>query len=159
RASFMQTQDRVPDMGKLDPSAVSSPRRPAWTRWLLAAALLLAVAGFYASGLYRYFDWDYVRDHLDDLQAEVQQHLLLSLLIFFLLYVAMTALSLPAAAVLTVLAGALFGRWLGTGVVSLASTLGATLAFLSSRYILRDWVQRRFGPRLAPINEGVQKDG
>src|SRR5262249_50072969 len=92
-------------------------------------------------------------------RAQVDEHLLLAVLIFFLVYVAMTALSLPAAAVLTVLAGALFGRWLGTGVVSLASTLGATLAFLSSRYLFRDWVQRRYPDRLRPINEGVAKDG
>ena len=56
-------------------------------------------------------------------------------------------------------AGALFGRWLGTGVVSIASTLGAALAFLSSRYVLRDWVQRKFGGRLESINRGVEKDG
>ena len=56
-------------------------------------------------------------------------------------------------------AGALFGRWVGTGVVSIASTLGATLAFLGSRYVLRDWVQRRFADRLGQINQGIERDG
>ena len=76
-----------------------------------------------------------------------------------MVYVAVTALSLPAAVPLTLVGGALFGRWLGTGVVSLASTLGATLAFLMSRYLLRDWVQAKFGDRLASINRGVERDG
>jgi uncharacterized membrane protein YdjX (TVP38/TMEM64 family) len=132
---------------------------PAWSRWALAALLVLAVIGFYALGLHHYFSWDFVRSHLDDWQSLVQEHLILSLAVYFLLYVAVTALSLPAAAILTMLGGALFGRWLGTAVVSMASTLGATLAFLSSRYVLRDWVQRTFAVRLKAINEGVEKDG
>src|SRR5262249_3159219 len=78
-----------------------------------AAVAVLAVAGFYALGLHRYFDWDYVRDHLDIWQAQVRQHLLLALLFFFLVYLAAATLSLPVAAVLTLLPGALVGRWLG----------------------------------------------
>ena len=85
--------------------------------------------------------------------------MLLAVLVYFFIYVAVTALSLPAASLVTLVGGALFGRWLGTAVVSLASTLGATLAFLGSRYLLRDWVQGRFGNRLAAINRGVEKDG
>ena len=134
-------------------------RQRAWPRWVLVATAVLAVIGFYALGLHRYFDWAYVRSHLDVWQSQVQQHLLPALLLFFLVYLAATALSLPVAAVLTLLAGALFGRWLGTGVVSLASTLGATLAFLGSRYLFRDFVQRHFGKRLHALNEGAAKDG
>jgi uncharacterized membrane protein YdjX (TVP38/TMEM64 family) len=126
---------------------------------VIAAGLVLAVVGFYALGLHRYFSWDYIKSHVDAWQAQAQQHLPLVLTMYFLVYVAVTALSLPAAALLTLVAGALFGRWLGTAVVSLASTLGATLAFLSSRYLLRDWVQRRYGERLGPINRGVEQDG
>ncbi len=136
-----------------------TPMATRWSRWGLVALVVLAVVGFYALGLNRYFSWDGVRGHLDGWQIQVRENLLLALAVFFLIYVAVTALSLPAAAPLTMLAGALFGRWLGTGVVSLASTLGATLAFLSSRYVLRDWVQRRFGTRLAAVNQGVEKDG
>jgi uncharacterized membrane protein YdjX (TVP38/TMEM64 family) len=134
-------------------------RRPSWPRWVLAALLVAAVAAFYALGLFRYFSWDYIRDHLDNLKASADAHRLTALLDFFLVYLTMAALSLPAAWILSLLAGALFGRWLGTGVVSLASTLGATLAFLSSRYLFREWVQRRFGNRLRTLNEGVKKDG
>jgi pyruvate/2-oxoglutarate dehydrogenase complex dihydrolipoamide dehydrogenase (E3) component/uncharacterized membrane protein YdjX (TVP38/TMEM64 family) len=78
---------------------------------------------------------------------------------YFLLYVAVAALSLPGAAVLTVAGGALFGLGVGTLVVSFASSLGATLAFLVSRWLLRDWVQGRFGARLAAVNAGMAKDG
>ena len=78
---------------------------------------------------------------------------------FLLLYVAVTALSLPGAAVMTLAAGALFGLLWGTVIVSFASSIGATLAFLVSRYLLRDSVQNRFAERLKPINEGIQKEG
>ena len=78
---------------------------------------------------------------------------------YLLLYVAVTALSLPGAAVMTLAGGALFGLWVGTLLVSFASSLGATLAFLVSRWLLRDWVQARYGERLAAVNAGMAKDG
>ncbi|WP_229680802.1 FAD-dependent oxidoreductase [Marinobacterium zhoushanense] len=79
--------------------------------------------------------------------------------IFFLIYVAVTALSLPGAAVMTLAGGALFGLLWGVVLISFASSIGATLAFLVSRYLLHDWVQSRFGGRLAPINRGIERDG
>jgi uncharacterized membrane protein YdjX (TVP38/TMEM64 family) len=126
---------------------------------VLAAVLVLGVAGFYALGLGRYLSWDFLRGHLDELQQQVGEHLLPAAALFFLVYVAATALSLPVATALSLTAGALFGRWLGTGVVLLAATLGATLACLSSRYLFRDWVRRRFGARLAALDRGVERDG
>jgi uncharacterized membrane protein YdjX (TVP38/TMEM64 family) len=143
--------------GQWEPGA--SPVRRCWPRWVLATGAVLAILGFYALGLHRYFSWEYLHAHLDLLRNETQQHLLLRLLLFALVYVSVTALSLPVASALGLTAGALFGRWLGTGVVSLAATLGATLAFLGSRYLFRDGVQRRFGSRLAAINRGVEQDG
>jgi uncharacterized membrane protein YdjX (TVP38/TMEM64 family) len=133
--------------------------RASWPRWALAAGLLLAVGGFYSLGWQQYFSWDYVRANLDRIQEWTRDNLALAVLVYFGAYTAITALSLPVAAVISILAGALFGRWLGTGVVSLAATLGAALAFLSSRYILRDFVRRRFGKRLAALNRGVENDG
>jgi uncharacterized membrane protein YdjX (TVP38/TMEM64 family) len=130
-----------------------------WPRWGLAALLVLAVVAFYALGMDRYFSRGFIRGNLDAWQARVGENLIPALAAFFLVYVAVTALSLPAAAILTLLAGALFGRGLGTGVVSGAATLGATLAFWGSRYVLRDWVRRRFGGRLGSINRAVEKDG
>lgn len=78
---------------------------------------------------------------------------------FFILYVAVTGLSIPGAAIMTLIAGALFGVLVGTIIVSFASTIGATLAFLSARFVLRDWVQGKFGERLRAIDEGLEKDG
>jgi uncharacterized membrane protein YdjX (TVP38/TMEM64 family) len=156
----MQVTEKERDQVQQKPaSRWSTSVRQAWPRWALAALLVLAVGGFYALGLHRYFAWDSFRSHLDIWQAGVRQHLLLAVLVFFLAYLAATALSLPVAAVLTLAAGALFGRWFGTAVVSIASTLGATLAFISSRYLFRRWVQRRFQSRLERIYEGVEKDG
>ena len=78
---------------------------------------------------------------------------------YLLIYVAVTALSLPGAAVMTLAGGALFGLGIGTLLVSFASSIGATLAFLASRFLFRDWVQARFGERLAAVNAGMAKDG
>ncbi len=156
----MRTMDVQPADARPDRPQASPPKAASrWLRWGLASLLVLAVVGFYALGLHHYFSWDFVRSNLDAWQGQGKDNLLLALMVFFVVYVAVTALSLPAAAILTMVAGALFGRWLGTAVVSIASTLGATLAFLSSRYVLRDWVQQRFGDRLGPIDHGVEKDG
>ncbi|MGC1438993.1 MAG: TVP38/TMEM64 family protein, partial [Burkholderiaceae bacterium] len=79
--------------------------------------------------------------------------------IFFAAYVLVTSLSLPGAALMTLLAGAIFGLIWGTVLVSFASSIGATLAFLASRFICRDWVQGKLGKHLAPINAGIEKEG
>jgi uncharacterized membrane protein YdjX (TVP38/TMEM64 family) len=123
------------------------------------AGIALAVAGFFVFDLGRYPSWEALRDHRAALGEQVERHFAVALLVFFAVYVAVAALSLPGAAVLTLAAGALFGRWWGTGVVSLASTAGATLAFLLTRYLFRAFVQERWGHRLEPINRGVEADG
>lgn len=135
-----------------------SARRP-WLRWTLAATLVLVVVVSYALGLHRSRTWEAVRGQLDTLEEWVGRNLLAAVVVFFVVYVAVTALSLPVAIVLTLVGGALFGRVLGSAVVSLASTAGATLAFLSSRYLFRDFVQRHWGGRLGPIERGIEKDG
>ena len=84
---------------------------------------------------------------------------LLSITGYFVVYVIVTALSFPGAALLTLAGGAVFGLLWGTVIVSFASTIGATLAFLMSRFLLRDWVAGRFGQRLAAIDEGVRREG
>ncbi len=142
-----------------EPAPDNPPRKSAWTRWLLAGAFILAVVLFYALGLQEYFAWEAVRGNLDAWQAAVNEHLLLSLAVFVGVYIAVTALSLPVATIVSLVGGALFGRWLGTAAVSVASTTGATLAFLSSRYVLRDWVQEKFGRRLEPLQRGIDRDG
>jgi len=93
------------------------------------------------------------------IDARYQASPLMVILVYFLIYVAATALSIPGAAILTLAGGAIFGVVTGTIIVSFASTIGATLAFLGSRYLFRDWVQARFGDRLKALNEGMARDG
>jgi pyruvate/2-oxoglutarate dehydrogenase complex dihydrolipoamide dehydrogenase (E3) component/uncharacterized membrane protein YdjX (TVP38/TMEM64 family) len=126
---------------------------------LLFAILAAAVIAFFAFDLQRYFSLDYFQSQRAALEAAVAAQPLRASLLFFAAYVAVTGLSLPGAAIMTLVAGALFGLLWGTLIVSFASTLGATLAFLASRYLLRDWVQRQFGDRLRAINEGVAREG
>lgn len=100
-----------------------------------------------------------IKTHQQTLLSHVDRAPLRSALIFFALYVAVSALSIPGAAVLTLLGGALFTLWEGTVLVSFASTLGATLAMLASRNLLRDWVQQRFARQMATVNAGMARDG
>lgn len=121
--------------------------------------LVAGVVGFFYFDLSTYLTLDYVRGALDDLRSYYHEHAALTLLLFFVGYVLVTALSLPGAAVMTLLAGALFGIWVGLVLVSFASTIGASLAFLLARYLAGDLVQEKFGNRLKTINQGIEKDG
>jgi pyruvate/2-oxoglutarate dehydrogenase complex dihydrolipoamide dehydrogenase (E3) component/uncharacterized membrane protein YdjX (TVP38/TMEM64 family) len=123
---------------------------------LLVAAL---VAAFFALDLHHFLTLDALKSSQAAFQALYDGRPGLVIGAFFAGYVAVTALSLPGAAVMTLAAGALFGLGVGTLVVSFASSIGATLAFLVSRFLLREAVQRRFGERLAAINSGMEKDG
>ncbi|SEA97207.1 FAD-dependent oxidoreductase [Marinobacterium iners] len=126
----------------------------------LILAILAAVAGaFFMLDLHHWLTLEGLKSGLGQFEQWRSQFPLLMAGGFFLLYVVVTALSLPGAAVMTVAAGALFGLLQGTLLVSFASTIGATLAFLVSRYLLRDAVQQRFGSRLAAINRGIERDG
>lgn len=129
-------------------------------RRLLLASLLLAVAAaFFALDLQRWLTLGALRDGLEQWQAWRDADPLLAALLYALAYVLATALSLPGAAVLTLAGGALFGLWWGTLIVSFASSVGATLAFLAARYLLRDAVRARFSERLTAIDEGIARDG
>jgi uncharacterized membrane protein YdjX (TVP38/TMEM64 family) len=145
------------DQRREEPAAPS--RAGFWPRVGIVAGVLALVVAFYALGYHRYLTWDAIQTNLHQWREDAQRHLPLSLLLFFLAYVATTALSLPVSFFLSLLGGALFDFWLGTAVCSLGSTGGAVLSFLNSRYVLRDWVRRRFGHRLGRIDRGVQRDG
>lgn len=129
------------------------------SRLLVLVAILAAVGAFFALGGHRYLSFENVKAQQASIDAYYQSHPLTTVLGFFLVYVAVTGLSLPGAAIMTLAAGAVFGLGWGTLIVSFASSAGATLAFLASRFLLRDWVQRRFGRQLRAINEGVARDG
>ena len=128
-------------------------------RLILLLALLAAIAAFIALDLGRYLSLEYIKTQQAALEQWRAGQPLLAALLFFLIYVAVTGLSLPGAAVMTLAAGAVFGLLWGTVLVSFASSIGATLAFLASRFLLRDWVRQRFGQRLRAINTGVEKEG
>ncbi|GAB0109148.1 FAD-dependent oxidoreductase [Pseudoalteromonas distincta] len=123
---------------------------------LIAAA---AVGLFFHFDLHQLLTLDGLKGSMDQFNQYKEQSPLLVIGGFFLLYVVVTALSLPGAAILTLAAGALFGLVEGLLVASFASTIGATLAFLVSRYLLRDTIKQRFPERLAAIDAGVEKEG
>jgi len=126
---------------------------------LLLAVLVVAVVAFFALDLARFFSLDYIKGAQAEFAALYAQKPLLVIAAFFAVYIAVAALSLPGAAILTLLAGAIFGLVLGTVIVSFASSIGATLAMLFARYVLRDSVKARFGARLADIDKGVEREG
>jgi pyruvate/2-oxoglutarate dehydrogenase complex dihydrolipoamide dehydrogenase (E3) component/uncharacterized membrane protein YdjX (TVP38/TMEM64 family) len=125
----------------------------------LLALILAAIAAFFVLDLGSYLTLDSLKARQADLARLVEDRPLLVIGTFFLVYVAVTALSLPGAAIMTLAAGAVFGLLLGTIIVSFASTIGASLAFLSSRYLLRDWVKGKFGKRVKAIDDGIKRDG
>ena len=128
-------------------------------RLILIGVIAAAIVAFFALDLGRFLTLDALKSSQASFAAWYDAAPLVVIGAYFLVYVAVTALSLPGAAVMTLAGGALFGLGIGTLVVSFASSLGATLAFLVSRFLLRDWVQRRFGDRLAAVNAGMAKDG
>jgi pyruvate/2-oxoglutarate dehydrogenase complex dihydrolipoamide dehydrogenase (E3) component/uncharacterized membrane protein YdjX (TVP38/TMEM64 family) len=126
---------------------------------LIAVAIVLLAILLYRFGLADYLSLDALKARQGEFAGFYADNPVLVIGAFFLIYVISTALSLPGAAILTLAGGALFGVVTGTIIVSFASTIGATLAFLGSRFLLRDWVQAKFGDKLRTINEGVEKDG
>jgi len=129
-------------------------------RKLLIAALLLAsIATFFLLDLQRFFTLAFIKGSQAQLSALYGEQPAAVLLAYFAMYVLVAALSLPGAAILTLAGGASFGLVTGTLVVSLASTVGATLAMLAARYLVRDAMTARFGRRLDEVNKGIDKDG
>ncbi|MGE6265342.1 FAD-dependent oxidoreductase, partial [Aeromonas media] len=128
-------------------------------RLLLLLVMGSLVGAFFVFDLDAYLSLSRLQAHQEQASAWVQAHFGQAALLFTLLYVITTALSLPGAALLTLGGSALFGVGWGLLLVSFASTLGATLAFLSARFLLRDWVSRRFGDKLATFEAGMAKDG
>ena len=126
---------------------------------LIILILAALIAAYFAFGLGDYLTVEGVKQVADDVGGYYARNPAQVIALFFLVYVAVTAASLPGAAVMTLAAGALFGVLVGTIVVSFASTLGATLAFLASRYVLRDTIEARFGERLKAVNQGLERDG
>ena len=125
----------------------------------VVALIVVAIAGFFAAGGHRYLSFDYVKAQVSAAQSYYQAHPLQAVAAYFALYVLIAAANLPGAVPMTLIGGALFGLLWGSVIVSFASSLGATLGFLASRLVLRDWVQARFASQLRGINEGLRREG
>ncbi len=126
---------------------------------ILLIVIVALIGGFFVFDLGQYFNLSFLKEKQSLIEDYYSEHPLLTIVIFFLTYVLFTGLSLPAASILTLAAGALFGVLVGSLLVSFASTIGATLAFLASRFLFRDLIQNRFADRLELINQGIEKDG
>jgi len=129
------------------------------SRLLVLLIVVVAVASFFASGAHRYFTFEHVKAEQARLAARFQAQPLATAAAFFALYVAVAALALPGAALLTLAAGAIFGFLPGVVLVSFASSIGATLSFLLARFVLRDWVRHRYAARVEAVDRGVEKEG
>ncbi|WP_296197053.1 TVP38/TMEM64 family protein [Sphingorhabdus sp.] len=126
---------------------------------ILVLVLLGAIVAYFVFDLGQILSLENFKASQSEIVAAKDSNPILYIAGFFILYVAVTGLSIPGAAIMSLVAGALFGVLVGTIIVSFASTLGATLAFLSARFVLRDWVQGKFGERLRAVDEGLEKDG
>jgi uncharacterized membrane protein YdjX (TVP38/TMEM64 family) len=129
------------------------------TKIIVLIVFITLVAAFFYFGLNKYLSFDYLKSKQAILSEQVNQNFWLAIIAFFIIYVVSAALSLPGAGILTIAGGAIFGLVTGTIVVSFASSIGATLAFIGARFLFRDSVAKKFGPRLESIEKGIQKDG
>lgn len=140
--------------------AEAAPARPVSGRGKLIVLALFAAAigAFFYFDLGRYLSLDSLKAHRDQLLAFTEAHYAASVAIFIVSYCLVVAFSLPGAVFFTLAGGFLFGSVVGTLYVNLAATSGATLAFLAGRYLLRDWVEAKFGSRLGPFQEGFARN-
>jgi uncharacterized membrane protein YdjX (TVP38/TMEM64 family) len=132
-------------------------------KWVAKASvvglIVLGIVAFRYFDLGQYLSLEYIKTSQERFHALYQPHRLPVIAAYMGIYTVVTALSLPGAAVMTLAGGGLLGLVVGTVAVSFASTIGATLACGVSRFLLRDWVQNKFGDKLATINAGVEKEG
>ncbi len=129
------------------------------SRTLLLVAIISAIAIFFYLGGQQYLSLASLKAQQASIIDFYNLHPIQAVAYYALIYIAVTALSLPGATVLTLAGGAIFGLLWGTIIVSFASTIGASLAFLSARYLFRDTIQSKFSEQLKTINEGIEKDG
>jgi uncharacterized membrane protein YdjX (TVP38/TMEM64 family) len=126
---------------------------------LLLVLVMTLTTCFFIFDLGRFFDLQFIKAQRDAFQNYYAHHPAITITTYVVVYIAVTALSLPGAAILTLIGGALFGLVTGTILVSFCSTIGATFAFLVARSLLRDSIQNKFGDRLEAINKGIEKEG
>ncbi len=125
---------------------------------VVLAALALGIGLFFYFDLGTYLSLEALKANRDQLLAFTEANFGVAATLFVLAYAAVVGLSLPGGAIMTLAGGFLFGSVLGTALVNVGATTGATLAFLSARYLLKDWVEQKFGSKLGPIQEGFSKN-
>ena len=128
-------------------------------RIAIVGAIIVLIILFKVLGLGQYLTLDYLKSSQEKFAVLYSNNQVAVIAVYMLIYIAVTALSLPGAAVMTLAGGAMFGFWVGFVVVSFASTIGATLACFVARFLLRDWVQNKFGDKLTAINDGIAREG
>ena len=126
---------------------------------IIIAVIVALIAAFFAFDLGRYLSLAFIKEKQTGIAAYYTANAAQTIALVFAAYVAVAALSLPGAAIMTLVAGAIFGVVTGTIIVSFASSIGATLAFLAARLVLRDSIESKFGDKLKAINAGVDKEG
>ncbi|PMH44962.1 dihydrolipoamide dehydrogenase [Vibrio sp. 10N.286.49.B3] len=126
---------------------------------LILGLILICCIVFLGVNFGQYLTLENAKAQQQALDTYINDNFISAAILYFGAYVVITAFSIPGAAVVTLLGAALFGFWTSLLLVSFASTIGATFAFLSSRFLLKDWVQNKFGDKLETINQGVEKDG
>jgi pyruvate/2-oxoglutarate dehydrogenase complex dihydrolipoamide dehydrogenase (E3) component/uncharacterized membrane protein YdjX (TVP38/TMEM64 family) len=128
-------------------------------RLLVLGLIVCAFSVYFIFDLDQYLTLEFVQSSLADIRQFKDENFALAASTYFIAYVVITGLSIPAAIMVTLIGGAIFGLFWGTLLVSFGSSIGATLTFLATRFLLRDWVQHRFGDYLSPVNRGMEKDG
>jgi uncharacterized membrane protein YdjX (TVP38/TMEM64 family) len=129
-----------------------------WKKLALVAAIIAIVAAFFLLGGPEYLRLDTLKANRARLLDFTHRHYAAMLVATLFGYVLLTALSIPDAIVFSLAVGLLFGRWVGTAIVVVAATLGATLAFLAARYLFADAARRRMGPRMQRVAKGFEED-
>ncbi len=125
----------------------------------IVLVLIILVAGFMLFDLGDYFSLSYMKESQHKIETLYSENRVEVIAVYMAVYILVTSLSLPGAVVMSLVGGAVFGLITGTVVVSFSSTIGATLACFVSRFVLRDWVQGKFGDKLKTVNEGIEKEG
>ncbi|GAB4389999.1 MAG: hypothetical protein Kow0025_19020 [Thermodesulfovibrionales bacterium] len=148
----------MPTAGERGPIQAEMTKKNA-KRIILLALIAAAAVAYMAFDLGDYFSLSYIKESRERFEAVYSEHTAAVISGYMAVYIVVTALSLPGAAVMTLLGGALFGLAVGTAAVSFASSIGATLACAVARFLLRDWVQSRLGDRLRKINDGMEREG
>jgi uncharacterized membrane protein YdjX (TVP38/TMEM64 family) len=147
---------RIPRQGMNDTPAASSNK---WIKLAIAAIFIGGIAAFFIFGGQKYLSLDAIKQNRDALLTWTQANYVLAIAVMFLIYTVSTAMSFPGGIVLSLVTGFLFGRWVGTGIIVCAATLGAALVFLAARYLFAEAAKKRLGSFGEKINQGFTENG